>query len=73
MIGFKSKFNWGDTLYIKDDPNQSPRTLVGIYLTPGAALYTLTIAGEPVDVFEFEVSAEADQSILLNINPREDE
>lgn len=72
MISFKVKYNWGDTLFIKDDPEQLPRTLVGIYLCAGTAIYTLSIAGEAVDVFEFEVGVEADQSILLNLPDKDD-
>lgn len=71
-ISYKTKYSWNDKLYIADDPIQQPRTLIGISLVPGGVMFTLSVAGEPVDVYEFEVTDKPNQAILLNLKNKEE-
>lgn len=74
MISIKLKLDWGQTLYLHSDPDQFPRSLVGITVVPGdQILYTLSYLGEAIDAYSFEVDEEINQDILLNLPKREDD
>jgi hypothetical protein len=41
--------------------------LVGIFLTPNGAMYTISRAGETIDVYEQEFSTEINSELKLGI------
>lgn len=60
-IQFKSKYEFGDIFYLINDPEQEPRELIGISLTPLGPMYTLDLLGEVDDFYEFQISTEFDK------------
>jgi hypothetical protein len=53
----KTKYKFGDILFLKTDPEQSENTLIGVIQEPGALVYRLRdINNEIIEVYEFEVS-----------------
>lgn len=74
MISFKAKIDWGQSLYLKTDPDQIPRAVVAVTLVPGdQAIYTLSYLGDEVNAYSFEVDEEVNQDILLNLPQRHDD
>jgi len=58
MVRFKADIDFGDTLYMKDDPDQQPCTLVQVILQPGSHKYVLSFCGELTELYDFEVTKE---------------
>lgn len=63
MIRYKSEYTFGDTVYIKTDPEQSPYQLTGVRLAPSykaedpaVPIFIISHAGENIEVYDFEVS-----------------
>jgi len=53
----KTKYKFGDILYLKTDPEQTENTLIAVIQEPGALAYRLRdISGEIMEVYDFEVS-----------------
>ncbi len=54
-----NKYDFGDMVYLKTDPDQLKRIITGIHVFPGNAIsYTVTQAGTESQHYEFEISAE---------------
>lgn len=67
------KYNFGDTLFIKNDPEQKEFILVGIHYQPGNLIsLDLSYIGDIVTVYEFEVSETKDVLKKL-LNDEKDE
>lgn len=54
------KHEFGDTLYIKTDPDQRPRQFVGFTRRPGGMQFCLAFCGTETWVYDVEVSDERD-------------
>lgn len=67
MIAFKLKEDFGSSFYLKTDPDQTPKTLLSVILQPGNIVYVLRDNVDVIEVYDFEVTTEPDQSILLNL------
>lgn len=55
----------GDICYLKTDPDQRKRIVVGIMLKPGAILYELAMGGSLTLHYDFEVSKEEDKLMKM--------
>lgn len=66
----KIKLEYGDTVFIKQDPEQKEYTFVGVIAQPGSIKYELSYLGDVVELFDFEVSSEQDQAKLLNFSEK---
>lgn len=56
-IRIKTDLNFGDTFYIKNDPDQFEYILVGVIVTPGNQMkFRLSLLGDLVEVFDYECS-----------------
>jgi len=70
-INFKIKENWGTEFYLKTDPEQIPRPLMGIYLGPGHVIYKLRAGLEVLEAYDFELSTEPDEVKRLSFKEHE--
>ena len=55
-INLMVEFQIGDTVYLKTDPDQSPRLVTGYWVRPHATLYTLAYKDGDSTHFDFEIS-----------------
>lgn len=65
-IKVKIEFEFGETAYLKDDPEQCAMSFVGFIGRPGNIQYILDYLGEEYTVFDFLVTKEPDISKKLN-------
>lgn len=56
---------WGDIMYIKTDPEQRPRQLVGITARPNGIQFCLAYNGTENWLWDIEVSKESDTLKIL--------
>lgn len=74
MIAAKLKVDFGQDLYLLTDPDQFPRTLVGVYLAPGnQVIYALSYLGEVIEAYDFETSEEENQEITLGLPKKKED
>jgi hypothetical protein len=68
----KTKYKFGDILYLKTDPEQTEHTLIAVIQEPGSLVYRLRdIGAETVEVYEFEVSDTKDPLKSMGIDSKE--
>ena len=68
-IKIRTDLEFGDVWYIKNDPEQLERLLVGVVFLPGGQLkFELSYMGEVVTVWDFECSKSIDKTKLLELN-----
>lgn len=68
----KTKYKFGDILYIKIDPEQAEYTLIGVIQEPGSLVYRLRdIMGEIYEFYEFEVSDVKDPLKAMGLNKKD--
>ena len=67
MIRHRSDLEWFQIVYLKTDLEQKPWMLVGVFLTPNGAMYTISRDGETIDVYEQEFSTEINSELKLGI------
>ena len=74
-IKVKLDFDFGDSCYIKTDPEQLERTVVGAIMRPGAVIYILDTLGEEIEIYNFQLSKEKnlDKSLDLKKPPDGDD
>lgn len=66
-IKIKTDLEFGQTWYLKDDPEQLPHRLVRVIIEPPMQFkFVLSYLGERYEVFDFECSLERDESKLLD-------
>ena len=54
-----SIYGFGDEVYLKSDPDQTLRVVIGIVVKPGnQVLYELACGSESSDHYEFEITTE---------------
>ena len=72
---FKCPYEYGDILYLKNDPDQTPHEVVGFIFRPGDQLILeLSYLGQIVEVYPFQTSGEIDKILAMGIKkPDEDE
>jgi len=56
----KNKYEFGDSFFFLNDPEQREYTLVGLYINPGKTQLELSHCGDMVTAYEFEVTTELD-------------
>lgn len=72
-IKFLIKQDFGDKVYLCDDPEQVAYTLVGISIMPGNAIvYVLSSGAEVFEVYSFQASFERDEALRLNFGNSEE-
>ena len=70
----KTKYNFGDTVYIINDPKQKPYIIVGLTVKPGGAiLFDIDYGGDVKEMYEFQISAEKDVVATLKFNDQNDD
>ncbi len=58
----KTPYNFGDTVYVTNDPKQKPYMIVGLQVRPGGALlFDLDYNGETLEMYDFQISRELDE------------
>ncbi len=68
----KTKYKFGDILYIKTDPEQDENTLIAVIQEPGALVYRLRgYDGEINEVYEFEVSDNKDPLKSMGLDKKD--
>lgn len=72
MPTIKCKYKFGDTLYIKNDPEQNPYMFVGLIHRPTGIIYEISFVGEVSEVYDFETSETKDQFMTLGIEDKTD-
>ena len=61
MMVINNKYDFGDIVYLKTDPEQNKRVVVGINVTPnGDILYRISQGTINSDHYDFEISEEKD-------------
>lgn len=56
----QTKYNIGDTVYLKTDSDQYKRIITGIWITPTGYSYQISKGIETSQHYEMELSAEKD-------------
>ncbi len=65
----KSEFTWGDTVYLKTDPEQLPRIITAITaFSPLAIQYELACGTEITPHWAIEISKDENLNIRLALN-----
>ena len=67
----KTKFSFGDAAYIKHDPEQIEYEVVGIVARPGSIQIELSLLGEVIEMYEFQISSEKDEMKILGLSKTE--
>jgi hypothetical protein len=65
MARFTTKWNEGDPIYLKTDPEQQVRMITGFVIAGGVIQYNVAFCNEESTHFEYELSEEKD--ILLKM------
>lgn len=69
----KTKYKFGDILYLKTDPEQTENTLIAVIQEPGALVYRLrNNASDIIEVYEFEVSDLKDLAKTMGLDKKDD-
>lgn len=72
-IKYESALKWGETFYLKSDPEQAEYNLISILLTPGRSLLKLRHNGYAVvTVYESETTRQPDMTKLLDLKKKQD-
>lgn len=64
----KNKFNIGDMVYLKTDPEQHPRMVIGISIKPNGFTYILAFGSNESYHYELEISNTKDTFTVCGIN-----
>lgn len=62
------EFNIGDIVYLKTDPDQLARIVIGIFVYPGGIYYTTACGTNTYNAYEVELSHEPNQNLKLGID-----
>ena len=69
MKTHKSKYSFGQTLYVRNDPEQNPFDCVAVMFAPNGVLYELQgHQGGTATYYEFQVSDKQDIHKTFGIN-----
>lgn len=73
-IRIKTDLEWGQSFYVKNDPDQYEHKLVGIVIVPPNQLkFRLSYLGDVFELFDFECSTTKDINKTLDIPESEEE
>ena len=61
----KYEYEIGDSVYLRTDPSQHERLVVGILITPDGIRYTLALETLESSHYGFEISKEKDNMKLM--------
>ncbi len=61
------KFDIADFVYVRHDPEQNVRQITGVVIRKGAILYECSMSNASALFYEFELSYEKNQNIVLGI------
>ena len=67
MMVINCAFEIGDIVYLKTDPEQNKRIVVGMFIYPGGIYYTLGFNDTTYNAYEIEISKHPDQNMILGI------
>lgn len=67
----KIPYDFGDIVYLKNDPGQKTYEFVGFEGRPGSILYILDYMGEEITVYDFQTSK--DKDILKALEGKKDD
>jgi hypothetical protein len=54
----ETKFNFGDTVYFINDPEQEARMITGFIIRKGQIINFTSICGDEISAYDFELSTE---------------
>lgn len=63
---------YGDIVYIKNDPEQKEYTFVGLICQPGSIRYELSYLGDTVELYDFEVDTKRNDLKMLGVDKTEE-
>jgi hypothetical protein len=66
-IRYKSDLDWFQLVYLKTDVEQCAWQLVGVTLTPNGPTFTISKAGEYIDVYEDEFSIDVNTELKFGL------
>lgn len=69
----KVKYEYGDSVYIKHDPEQIQYELVGVIGRPGSTSFELSHLGEVIEMYDFQVSKTRDEMKMLGLEKNKEE
>lgn len=69
----KTKFKFGDSVYVKNDPAQLEYHLIGVIQRPSGMLYELSYLGDIIELYEFEVSDSKDILKALDVDKNDED
>ena len=65
-------YTHGDIIYLRTDPEQRPRMVTVIRLTPSQIVYELSCGHESSEHYDIEMSASSDVALKLGIEKEVD-
>jgi hypothetical protein len=73
-IKIKTDLNFGQVIYIKNDPYQSEHILTGVKVLPQNQIkFILSYLGDEVEIYDFECSTDRDdEKYMQNLDKDED-
>jgi hypothetical protein len=63
-----NKFNIGEIVYLKTDPDQHPRMVVGMSVRPNVLIYILAFGSNESYHYELEISNTKDTFTVCGMN-----
>jgi len=63
---------YGDIVYIKNDPEQKEYTFVGVVARPGSIKYELSYLGDLIELYDFEVDSKRNELKMLGVDKTEE-
>ena len=67
MYSHITTYSFGDIVYLKTDPDQLPRMVVGLTVRPTGILYELSHGATGSDHYEIEISPTPDLNLKMGI------
>lgn len=62
----KNTFRIGQVIYIKTDPEQLPRIVIALRVTPDSIMYEVAYIGQVSLHYDLEINADKDVLLALN-------
>jgi len=62
-----TKYNHGDIVFLKTDPDQNPRMITVIKIFPAGITYNLSFGSHDSDHYEMEISTEPNELTRLGL------
>lgn len=65
-MNIDNEFSLSDTVYLKTDPEQNKRIVIGIWIRQDGLQYELAMSEESSYHFDYEISREVDKAMEFN-------